>query len=65
MCGGYGLFMEAIPIVEKMYITEIDIEITDGDVFFPEFNKDDFDIVVNKTEGEDIKFTRTIYTRKK
>ena len=65
VCGGYGLFMEAIPIVEKMYITEIDIEITDGDVFFPEFNKDDFDIVVNKTEGEYIKFTRTIYTRKK
>ena len=65
VCGGYGLFMEAIPIVEKMYITEIDIEIKDGDVFFPEFNKDDFDIVVGKTEGEDIKFTRTIYTRKK
>lgn len=65
VCGGYGLFMEAIPIVEKMYITEIDIEIKDGDVFFPEFNKDDFDIVVSKTEGEDIKFTRTIYTRKK
>lgn len=65
VCGGYGLFMEAIPMVEKMYITEIDIEIKDGDVFFPEFNKDDFDIVVSKTEGEDIKFTRTIYTRKK
>lgn len=65
VCGGYGLFMEAIPMVEKMYITEIDIEIMDGDVFFPNFNKDDFDIVVSKTEGEDIKFTRTIYTRKK
>lgn len=65
VCGGYGLFMEAIPMVEKMYSTEIDIEIKDGDVFFPKFNKDDFDIVVSKTEGEDIKFTRTIYTRKK
>ena len=41
VCCGYGLFMEAIPIVEKMYITEIDIELKDGDVFFPEFNKDD------------------------
>lgn len=41
VCGGYGLFMEAIPIVEKMYITEIDIELKDGDVFFHEFNKDD------------------------
>ena len=65
VCGGYGLFMEAIPIVEKMYITEIDIEIKDGDVFFPEFNKDDFDIVVSKTEGEAMKFSITIYSRKK
>ena len=33
VAGGYGLFMEAIPTVDKMYITEIDMEIKDGDVF--------------------------------
>ena len=63
--GGYGLFKEAMPIVDKMYITEIDMEVEDGDVFFPEFDKSDFDMTVGETGGDDIKYTRTIYTRKK
>lgn len=62
--GGYGLFKEAMPMVDKMYITEIDMEVEDGDVFFPEFEKSDFDITIGETGGEDIKYTRTIYTRK-
>lgn len=65
VAGGYGLYTEAISVVDKMYITEIDMEIKDGDVFFPEFNKSDFDITVGETAGEDIKYTRTIYTRKR
>ena len=63
--GGYGLFKEALPLVDKMYITEVDITIDNGDVFFPEFNGDDFDITIGETGGDDIKYTRTIYTRKK
>lgn len=63
--GGYGLFKEAIPIVDKMYITEIDMDIKDGDVFFPEFDKEEFTIAVGETAGEDIKYTRMIYTRKR
>lgn len=63
--GGYGLFKEALPLVDKMYITEVDITIDDGDVFFPEFDGDDFDMTVGETGGDDIKYTRTIYTRKK
>ena len=63
--GGYGLYIEALPIVDKMYITEIDMEIEDGDVFFPEFDKEDFTVDVGETAGEDIKYTRIIYTRKR
>ena len=37
IAGGYGLYKEAIPFVDKMYITEVDIVVEDGDVFFPEF----------------------------
>ena len=48
-----------------MYITEIDIQIDNGDVFFPEFDRNEFDITIGDTEGDDIKYTRTIYTRKK
>lgn len=62
---GYGLFKEALPLVDKMYITEVDITVDNGDVFFPEFDVNEFDIYIGETGGDDIKFTRTIYTRKK
>ncbi len=62
--GGYRLFTEAIPLVDIMYITEIDITIDNGDVFFPEFDAEEFDITIGESGGDDIKYTRTIYTRK-
>lgn len=65
IAGGYGLFEEAIPLVDTMYITEVDMVVEDGDVFFPEFNCDEFDVTIGETGGEDIKYTRTIYTRRK
>lgn len=63
--GGYGLFKEALPLVDKMYITEVDIMIDNGDVFFPEFDDNKFDMTIGEIGGDDIKYTRTIYTRKK
>ena len=48
-----------------MYITEVDTVVEDGDVFFPEFNADEFDITTGESGGDDIIFTRTTYTRKK
>jgi|GEM_PF-65864 len=62
--GGYGLYKEALPLVNKMYITEVDTTVEDGDVFFPEFDADEFDVKVGETGGDEIKFTRTIYTRR-
>ena len=35
IAGGYGVYKEAIPFVDVMYITEVDMNIEDGDVFFP------------------------------
>lgn len=64
IAGGYGLYKEAIPFVDTMYITEIDLEIENGDVFFPEFDLDDFDFSRGETLGDQIKYTRTIYKRK-
>lgn len=62
--GGYGLYKEAIPFVDKMYITEVDLIVEDGDVFFPEFDADEFEREVGETGGDEVKFTRTVYTRK-
>lgn len=64
VAGGYGLFKETLPFVDKMYITEVDMIVEDGDVFFPEFDADEFDVSIGEVGGEDIKFTRVVYTRK-
>jgi len=64
IAGGYEVFKEAIPLADKMYITEIDTVIDTGDVFFPEFDEGEFDVTIGETGGEDIKYTRTVYTRK-
>lgn len=61
--GGAGLYREAIDIVDKMFITEIDAEI-EGDTFFPEFEEKDFLREVEcYVEGE-IPYTYVTYTRK-
>lgn len=61
--GGTRLYEEALPLVEKMYVTEIDIDI-DGDTYFPTFLKDDyFKEIVEKFSGE-IPYTYVTYTRK-
>lgn len=64
VAGGYGLFKEALPLVDKMYITEVDMIVEDGDVFFPKFDADEFDVSIGEVGGDDIKFTRVVYTRK-
>ena len=63
--GGYGIYRDALPLVDVMYITEVQTTIEDGDVFFPEFDENDFDKTEGETGGEEIKFIRTTYTRKK
>ncbi len=61
--GGAGLYREAIDIVDKMFITEIDAEI-DGDVFFPEFEEKDFLREVECHVDGEIPYTYVTYTRK-
>lgn len=65
IAGGYGIYKEAIPFVDVMYITGVDMNIEDGDVFFPEFDVNDFDLIIGETFDENTKYTRTTYIRKK
>ena len=61
--GGARLYEEALPIVEKMYITEIDKTI-DGDTYFPQFANEDFIKEVDKRVEGEIPYTYMTYTRK-
>lgn len=61
--GGARLYEEALPLVEKMYITEIDCEI-EGDTYFPEFDEALFDKEIDERVEGEIPYTYVTYTRK-
>lgn len=62
--GGARLYAEAIDLVDKMYITEIEADI-EGDTYFPDFEEELFDKeVVERFEGE-IPYTYVTYTRRR
>ena len=65
IAGGYNLFKEAIDIVDMMYITEIDLVIENGDVFFPIFQEEDFNVQLLEENHESIPYKRLVYSRKK
>ena len=61
IAGGYNLFKEAINLADKLYITEVNIEVEEGDVFFPKFNEEDFEKTI--TEENNL-YKRLVYTKK-
>lgn len=65
IAGGYEVYKEALAYADVLYITEIKTVIENGDVFFPDFNTEDFEVTISETLGDEIKYTRTVYKRKK
>lgn len=61
--GGAGLYREAIALVDKMYITEIDAEI-EGDTYFPEFDQSLWEREVTQHVEGDLPYDYVTYTRK-
>lgn len=61
--GGAGLYGEAIGLVEKMYITEVDAEI-EGDTYFPAFDAALFTKTVDERVEGEIPYTYVTYTKK-
>lgn len=60
--GGARLYEEALPLVEKMYITEIDYDV-EGDTFFPAFDKEEFVKEINEHFDGEIPYTYVTYIR--
>lgn len=38
--GGAEIYAQTLPLVSRMYITEVETEVTGGDAFFPEWDRD-------------------------
>ncbi len=61
--GGVRLYEEALPIIEKMYITEINLDI-EGDTYFPSFDKSQFTKEINQISNDDIPYSYVTYTKR-
>ena len=63
--GGARIYSEFISMTNKIYLTEIDAIEKDADVFFPIFDKEEFDKeIINNLEENNIKFSHVLYKRK-
>lgn len=60
--GGGQIYQEALPYVSKIYLTVIDHEFA-GDVFFPNFNKDDFHITYEERKEAAIPYVYYTFER--
>ena len=63
IAGGVRLYKEALPMVEKMYVTEIDLDV-EGDTYFPYFEQELFVKEINEEHGGKILYRYVMYIRK-
>ncbi len=62
--GGAKIYEMFLPDSDRIYLTEIDAN-ADADVYFPEFNKNDYNREVIGSDTEDnINFEFVVYTKK-
>jgi dihydrofolate reductase len=64
--GGGEIYKQTMHLLDKIYVTEVDLD-TEGDVFFPELNPNDWQLVSEEKHPKDEKnewnFTFKIYER--
>ena len=63
--GGGMIYTEFLPHAKNLYLTEINASIPDADVFFPEFDKSNYEkTIIKKGSQDDLTFTFAKYTKK-
>lgn len=63
--GGERLYKETIDIVDRMYITEVFIDVKEADTFFPAIDNSKYDIDYGKILGNEIKYRKDVYIRRR
>ena len=62
--GGASLYKELLDYTDKLYLTEIEAS-SKADVYFPNFNKNDFERTILSENEEGIKYKHVLYKRRK
>lgn len=67
--GGGEIYQLFMPIADRLYLTEVDVNIANADAFFPEFDENQFQLIssekVEKDEKNKYSFTIHTYDRVK
>mgnify|MGYP006291039009 CR=1 FL=1 len=63
ICGGGEIYLQTLDLAERIYLTELDIEVT-GDTFFPEFDESEFEIVSQEQGSGPFKYRFSVFQRK-
>lgn len=62
LSGGAGIYKEGLPYADKLFITEVELEI-EGDTFFPEFDETLYTKTIDERVEGEISFTYVTYTK--
>lgn len=63
--GGGMVYKEMLPVSDKLYLTEVDAEDAEAEVFFPEFDKSKWQKeIIKKGADDDLTYLHALYTRK-
>ena len=63
--GGADIYEQFLPYADKLYLTEIEAECSEAEVFFPKFDKALFNREkLTDFEDDGIKFSHILYTKK-
>ena len=63
--GGASIYKQFMDLASKLYLTEIEAADKEADVYFPDFNKEDWDKeYLSGLQGDSIKYKHVLYKRK-
>lgn len=60
--GGARIYEEALPLCDKLFITEVDGEF-EGDTYFPEFDEQKYEKTIDSHVDGEIPYTYVTYTK--
>lgn len=63
LSGGAGIYKEGLPYADKLFVTEVDLEI-EGDTFFPEFDESLYVKTVDEEVDGEIPYKYVTFTKK-
>lgn len=63
VCGGGDVYRQTLPLAHRLYVTEIDIEVT-GDTSFPAFDRESYDLIYEEHRQAEFDYRFLIWQKK-